>query len=42
MKPEKYEAPEVEFVEIEEDVVTASTDCPEYEYGDTCIGSKAY
>ena len=40
-KPEKYEAPEVEFVEIEEDVVTASTDCPEYEYGNTCIGSKA-
>ena len=24
MKPEKYEAPEVEFVEMEEDIVTAS------------------
>ena len=32
---EKYETPKVEFVEIEEnDIMTASSGCPEYEYGD--------
>ncbi len=32
---EKYEKPEVEFVEMEEkDVITAS--CDEYHYGDDC------
>ena len=35
MTPEKYEAPEVEFVEMEEDIVTASN-CLEYVYGDGC------
>lgn len=35
MKPEKYEAPEVEFVEMEdEDVVTASGNCSTFNYGD--------
>ena len=43
MKPEKYEAPEVEFVEMEEeDVVTASNNCDEYMYGDGCTGSLAH
>lgn len=33
---EKYESPKVEFVEIEEnDIMTASSECPKYEYGDT-------
>ena len=42
MKPEKYEAPEVEFVEMEEeDVVTASSGCPEWVYGDGCTGELA-
>lgn len=32
---EKYETPEVEFVEMEEDVIVASaTPCPTYMYGD--------
>lgn len=42
MAPEKYEAPEVEFVEMEEDVVTASSNCTEYIYGDGCTGSLAH
>ena len=35
---EKYETPEVEFVEMEEkDVISCSSDpCDEYEYGDVC------
>ncbi len=38
---EKYEAPEVEFVEMEDaDVVTASN-CPEYDYGDVSKGNCA-
>ena len=41
MKPEKYEAPEVEFVEMEEDIVTASSDCPTWKYGDGCTGELA-
>ena len=36
---EKYETPEVEFVEMEEDVIVAS--CDEYMYGDGCTGSLA-
>ena len=36
---EKYETPEVEFVEMEEeDVVTASS-CDEYIYGNGCTGT---
>ena len=34
-KREIYETPEIEFVEMDEDVVTASG-CPEYVYGDIC------
>ena len=41
MKPEKYEAPEVEFVEMEEDIVTTSSDCPTWKYGDGCTGELA-
>ena len=41
MKPEKYEAPEVEFVEMEEeDVVTASPcQCDNVAYGDNVRGN---
>ena len=39
--PEKYEKPEVDFVEMEaEDIVTASQECPTYMYGDGCTGYK--
>ncbi len=37
--PEKYEKPEVDFVEMEnEDVIVTSTPCDEYMYGDGCTG----
>ena len=39
---EKYETPEIEFVEMEEkDVIVTSGSCDEYMYGDGCIGSLA-
>ncbi len=39
MTPEKYEAPEVEFVEMEEDVVVTSSGCNGYDYGTECTGA---
>ena len=38
---ERYETPEVDFVEMEDDVVTASNNCPKYMYGDGCTGELA-
>ena len=39
---EKYETPEFEFVEVEDmDVVTTSSDCPTWVYGDGCTGELA-
>ena len=39
---EKYETPEVEFVEMEDtDVVVCSNPCPTYSYGQGCTGSLA-
>ena len=36
---EKYETPEFEFVEVEDmDVITTSSDCPTWVYGDGCTG----
>ena len=35
-KREIYETPEIEFVEMDEDVVTASNDCPQWVYGNEC------
>ena len=34
-KREIYETPEIEFVEMDEDVVTASG-CPQWVYGNEC------
>ena len=34
-KREIYETPEIEFVEMDEDVVTSS-DCPQWVYGNEC------
>ncbi len=39
--PEKYEKPEVEFVEVEEEDIVTSSPCDEYVYGDGCTGSLA-
>ncbi len=33
---EKYEKPEVEFVEVEEEDVIVASGCPTYIYGDGC------
>lgn len=38
---EKYEKPEVEFVELEEDDIVTSSGCASYTYGDGCTGSLA-
>ena len=35
---EKYVTPEVEFVEMEEDVIATSKTCDGYIYGDGCTG----
>ena len=40
--PEKYEKPEVDFVEMEEEDVIVTSNCPEYIYGDGCTGSLAH
>ena len=40
--PEKYEKPEVDFVEMEdEDVIVTSSNCPTWTYGNDCKGSLA-
>ena len=37
-----YKSPEVEFVDMnEEDILVASSNCPEYVYGSGCTGSLA-
>ena len=37
---ERYETPEVDFVEMEDDAITASN-CDGYVYGDGCTGELA-
>ena len=41
--PEKYEKPEVDFVEMEDEdvIVTSGGGCPDYNYGNGCTGSLA-
>lgn len=38
---EKYEIPEVEFVEMEDEDIVTTSGCPEYVYGNGCTGELA-